>query len=74
MIHGIYVKSRPKNKWHLFSIAISPEAANCEVDEAKRQSIIDGIENPQVAIQVFDSAFWIPEYIEDIKDQKPLFN
>ena len=74
MIHGIYVKSRPKNKWHLFSTAISPEAAIYEIDEAKRQSIIEGIENPQVAIKVFDTDFWIPEYIEDIKDQKPLFN
>ena len=74
MIHGIYLKSKPKNKWHLVSLAISAEAANAELEECKKQAIEDGNEQAEVAIQIFDSAFWIPEYINEIKEQKPLFN
>lgn len=74
MIHGIYLKSKPKNKWHLVSLAISPEAANNEVDAFKQQAVADGLENAQVAIQVFDSVFWIPEYVDEIKERKALFN
>lgn len=74
MIHGIYVKSRPKNKWHLVSVAISAEAANLEVDECKKQAALDGNEEARVGIQIFDSVFWIPEYIDEIKERKPQFN
>jgi hypothetical protein len=74
MIHGIYFKSKPKNKWHLVSVAISAEAANYEVDELKKQAVLDGNELAEVAVQLFDSTFWIPEYVSEIKPQKPLFN
>ena len=74
MIHGIYVKSKPKNKWHLFSLSVSPEVANQEVEEAKKQAALDGHEEAQVGIQIFDSVFWIPEYVDEIKERKPLFN
>lgn len=74
MIHGIYVKSKPKSKWHLVSVTMSPEAANYEVDEQKKQAIKEGFEDVQVAIQLFDSAFWIPEYVDEIKERKALLN
>lgn len=74
MIHGIYVKSRPKHKWHLVSVAISPEAANYEVDECKKQAALDGNDEAKVAVQIFDSVFWIPEYVDEIKEQQPLYN
>jgi hypothetical protein len=74
MIHGIYVKSKPKNKWHLVSVAISPEAANYEVSEFKKQAVLDGNDLAEVAIQIFDSTFFIPEYINEIKAQEPMFN
>lgn len=74
MIHGIYLKSRPKNKWHLVSYAISAEAANLELEEVKKQAIEEGNERAEVAVQVFDSLFWIPEYMTEIKEQKPSFN
>ncbi len=74
MIHGIYLKSRPKNKWHLVSYAISAEAANHELEEVKKQAIEEGNERAEVAVQVFDSLFWIPEYMTEIKEQKPSFN
>lgn len=74
MIHGIYLKSRPKNKWHLVSVAVSPEAANYEVDAVKKQAAADGNDVAQVAVQIFESSFWIPEYVDEIKEQTPLFN
>lgn len=74
MIHGIYLKTKPKNKWHLFSVAISSEAANHEVSECKKQAELEGNEEAQVAVQLFDSVFWIPEYVDNIKDRPPLFN
>lgn len=74
MIHGIYVKSRPNSKWHLVSVAISPEAANHEVDECKKQAVQNGNDTLQVGIQIFDTVFWIPEYVDEIKDRQPLFN
>ena len=74
MIHAIYIKSKPKNKWHLFSVAVSPEMANQELADAKKQALLDGHEAAEVAIQIFDSVFWIPEYVDVIKEQKPLFN
>ena len=74
MIHGIYLKSRPKNKWHLVSLATSPEAANYKVDAVKKQAEADGNDLAQVAIQTFESSFWIPEYVDEIKERTPLFN
>ena len=74
MIHGIYVKNKPKSKWHLVSLAISAEAANLEIEELKKQAQQEGNDRAEVAIQIFDSAFWIPEYMNEIKDQKPQFN
>lgn len=74
MIHGIYLKSKPKNKWHLVSLAISAEAANLELEDIKKQAIEDGNEQAEVGVQVFESSFWIPEYIAELKDQKLLFN
>lgn len=74
MIHGIYLKTKPKNKWHLVSYAISAEAANLELEEVKKQALQEGNERAEVAVQVFDSLFWIPEYMTEIKEQKPSFN
>lgn len=74
MIYGIYLKSKPKNKWHRVSMTMSPEAANYEVDAQKKQAVDAGMNDVQVAIQIFDSAFWIPEYVDEIKERKALLN
>jgi hypothetical protein len=74
MIHGIYVKNTPKAKWHLVSIAISAEAANYDLDEALKQAKLDGREEAEVGCQIFDSVFWIPQTLTEIKNQKPLYN
>lgn len=74
MIHGIYVRNKPNQKWHLVHITMSPEAATYEVDERKKQAALNGNDQAEVGIQIFDSAFWIPDYVDEIKDRKPLFN
>jgi hypothetical protein len=74
MIHGIYLKSKPKNKWHLVSQTVSAEMANLEVEAFKKQAIEEGNEQAEVAIQVFDSAFFIPMFLNEIKERKLLFN
>lgn len=74
MIHGIYIKNRPKSKWHLVSIVASPEAATFDMNEALNTAKLEGNEDAEVAIQIFDSAFFIPEYLDAVKEQKLLYN
>ena len=74
MIHGIYVRNRPKDKWHLVSVTMSPEVATHDVDEIRKQAELTGDERQEVAIQIFESAFHIPEYLTEVKNRKPLYN
>jgi hypothetical protein len=74
MIYGIYVKNKPNSKWHRVLMTMSPEAANYEVTERKKIANQGGNEEAQVAIQTFDSAFWIPEYMDEIKERQALLN
>jgi hypothetical protein len=74
MIHGIYRQSRPKGSWHLISVAISPEIANQEVSAYKKKDIANGNDQSKIAIQIFDTVFHIPEYMNEIKEQIPVFN
>jgi len=74
MIHGVYVKSRPKSKWHLVSVAISPELATQDLKDALKQAKDEGNEQAEAAIQIFDSPFFIPEMLSEVKKDKPLFN
>lgn len=74
MIHGIYLKSRPKGKWHLVSVAVSPEAANHDIDEVLKQAQLEGNDQAIATVQYFDTAFHIPELLNEVKEQKPMFN
>lgn len=74
MIHGIYIKSRPKASWHLVSVAISSEAANYDLDKFLQQAKNEGNEQAEAAVQTFDSSFYIPEILHEIKSQKILYN
>jgi hypothetical protein len=71
---NLFEDQTKKNKWHLVSLAISAEAANLELETFKKRAVDDGNERAEVAVQVFDSLFWIPEYMTEIKEQKPSFN
>lgn len=74
MFHGIYVKSRPKGKWYLVSVTMSAEVAvsnmNAIIDEAKLKENI----NVQAKIQSFESSFYFPEILSEVKEQELLYN
>ena len=72
MIHAIYIKSRLTHKWHLFSITTSAETATKELKSAITEVQKGGNEQGQAAIQVFDSILFIPQMLDEIKEQKVL--
>jgi hypothetical protein len=74
MIHGIYIRNRPKDKWHLFSIAASAEKAAGELDVAMKHAKKEEHEHPEVGIQIFESAFYIPEFLKEVRRQTPVYN
>lgn len=75
MIHGIYLKSRPKGKWHLVSVTSSLEdAAAHDIDELLKQAKLEGYDNAEAASRCFETSFHIPELLNEIKPQKPMFN
>ncbi len=74
MIHGIYVRNRPKSKWKLFSVTTSQESVIKELEAALKEAHLQGNENAEVATKIFESSFYIPEQLSTITDQKPLFN
>lgn len=74
MIYGIYVRSKPKAKWHLVSLPLSAEAANFDVEQCRKENKLTGRDEAEVAIQFFESTFHIPEYLDEIKEHKPLYN
>jgi hypothetical protein len=53
---------------------MSPEMAQNEMDEYMKQAILEGNEQARVAVQLFDSLFWMPDFIDEITEQKLLFN
>jgi len=74
MVHGIYFRSRPKNKWQLVSVTASPEAAQQDVNDMITQAHKEGNEEAEAVSQIFDSAFWIPHYLDEVKVQKSMYN
>jgi hypothetical protein len=74
MILVVYVKSRPKAKWHLISVTSSSESANVDLAQAQKQAVAEGNDHAEVAIQSFESAFHIPVFLDEVKDTKPLYN
>jgi len=74
MIHGIYLKNRPKGNWQLISIAISPEAVSTDINELIKKAKKDGKEYFEVGFQVFESDLHIPEFLKSLKDQKLTYN
>lgn len=72
MIHAVYTKRKPNHKWHLFSITPSAEKATTELQSAIQEAQKGGNEQGEAAIQVFDSIFFVPQILSEIKDQKVL--
>lgn len=74
MVHGIYIRTRPKNKWHLVSITLTPEAAKSGSESALESSKAQGNIEAESIIQTFESSFYIPETLSSTKDQKLMYN
>jgi hypothetical protein len=70
MIHGVYIRTKPKHKWYLFSVTLSAEAATRQLQQAVKEAQKgDNIEG-EAAIQVYNSPLFIPELLSEIKEQK----
>lgn len=74
MIHGIYLRNRPKGVWHLVTTTASPESAEHDMNLALKQAKADGNETAEAVIQTFESVFWVPVYLYSVKESKPMFN
>lgn len=72
MIHGIYIRSKPTHKWHLFSVTKSAESANKELTVAMQFAQIGGNDKGEAAIQTFESQLFVPELLTEIKEQKAI--
>lgn len=74
MIHGVYLKNKPKSKWHLVCLSSSFEKAKKEEQVYLDRAKLEGFEEAESAIQYFESSYHIPEYLSNIKEQKILLN
>lgn len=74
MVHGVYVKSRPKARWHLFSVKLSAESALNDVNTVLQQAKLEGNDMAEAKIQVFETLFYIPESLQEVKDQKLMYS
>ena len=75
MIHGIYVRNNPKVKWRLITVAVSGEVAQKAQQAALEKFQKEGFERAEAAIQSFETSFFIPETLLEIKkDSEILFN
>lgn len=73
MIHGIYVKSKPKGKWYLVSVAISAEVANNDVIVALNKAKQEGNDLAEASVHTFQSGFYIPESLIEV-NSKTMYN
>ena len=74
MVHGIYIKTKPKGKWYLVSLADSAETAARDLENALKKAIKDGNENAEAGIQVFNSSFYIPQMLKQVAKDQPVYN
>ena len=74
MFYCVYVKSRPKSKWRLVSIATSSDAAAHDMEEALNKAYLSGFAEAKVAKQFFESPLWIPQYLTEIKETHFMYN
>ena len=74
MIHGIYVRNRPKKKWILYSTVHSGELALRDQEDALNKAKEEGNDEAEVAIQTFETSFFIPQYLLEIKKATVLYN
>lgn len=75
MIHGIYVRAKPKHRWRLIGVAASGESALRDKNQALAKAKSDGFLDAEAAIKTYESSFFIPENLPEIKtEDKILLN
>lgn len=75
MIYGIYVRNKPTFRWNLVSVSASSELAQQDLDSALQIAKDQGFEKAEVALQLFESSFFVPETLIEIKkESKLLYN
>ena len=74
MLHGVYIKRRPKSTWYLMSLATNLEKALKEVDKLLEKAKQEGNDKALVGIEVFDNAFYVPEIIKELSSQSQIYN
>lgn len=74
MIHGIYLKNRPKDKWHLVALSSSIEKAVNNLSTILDSAKSEGYEKAEAVIQKIESPFFIPEYLNTVKEYTPQYN
>lgn len=74
MILAVYTKNKPKDKWSLYSLAISMEIAKEHSKEALKHAKDMGYDEPEAIVQGYTSAFDIPKVLEKVKPEKLFYN
>jgi len=75
MYHSIYIRNNPKNKWLLYSVNASAEAASISMEKAIQKAKNEGNDKFEIAVQLHDYYDYIPEMIDEInKKEKLMYN
>lgn len=74
MVHVVYLKSRIDGNWHLVQTFNSAEQAAITINAIKEQIKKEGNEEAEVGLQVYETAFYIPEILKEIALQEPMYN
>lgn len=61
MIHGIYVRTKPKHRWRLIGTVASAELAIRDKDLALAKAKNEGFLDAEAAIKIYESSFFVPE-------------
>ena len=74
MFHAVYMKTRPKGKCFFVFMSLSQETATNDMQALLDQAKITDNNDVQVCIQSFETCFYIPEFLSEVKKQKLLYN
>jgi len=74
MIYGIYVRTKPKNKWCLHSLKTSIDEANKDGIEAIEKAKEKGLDKAEFIVKQYFEMNHIPEFIDNLKNEKILIN
>lgn len=74
MILGVYKRNSPKDKWSIQSLALSAEEAKKASRKIKRHAKKIGQSGVETSIQSFGSAMDVKSILEEVQDDKKIYN